>query len=122
LEERYPAEISGGSSKEQRWQGALIYDPKILLLDKPLANLIAKIRERVRFEFKEVQRKTGVTTVYVTHDQAEAMVLSDKLIVMNQGAIMQEGSAFETYNRPNNSFVASFIGLSNTYPQYHYAD
>ncbi|MEW6409852.1 MAG: ABC transporter ATP-binding protein [Nitrospirota bacterium] len=116
LADRYPGELSGGQQQRVALARALVYSPRLLLLDEPLANLDAKVREIVRFELKEIQRRTGVTTIYVTHDQSEAMVLSDKVIVMESGAVVQEGTPFEIYHKPQSKFVADFIGVSNFIP------
>lgn len=116
LSSRYPGELSGGQQQRVALARALVYSPRLLLLDEPLANLDAKVREIVRFELKEVQRRTKVTTIYVTHDQSEAMVLSDKVIVMENGMVVQEGTPFEIYHKPQSKFVADFIGVSNCIP------
>lgn len=116
FEKRYPDQISGGQQQRVALARALVYDPNILLLDEPLANLDVKLREVMRFELKELQLKTGVTTIYVTHDQTEAMALSDKIIVMKDGKIIQEGNPYEIYRNPADGFVADFIGMSNLIP------
>ena len=90
--------------------------PSILLLDEPLSNLDAKLRERMRTELKELQRRTGITFVYVTHDQAEALALSDQIAVMNAGRVQQYGTPFEVYAHPTNRMVADFMGLVNLVP------
>jgi iron(III) transport system ATP-binding protein len=90
-----------------------VMEPQLLLLDEPMSNLDAKLRERMRFELKRIQRETGVTTVYVTHDQAEALALSHEIAVMSAGVIMQVGSPREIYERPKSRFVADFIGRTN---------
>jgi iron(III) transport system ATP-binding protein len=92
---------------------ALIMDPEVMLLDEPLSNLDAKLREEMRFEIKDLQKKTGVTIVYVTHDQAEAIVMSDRIVVMDTGYIQQVDSPKGIYENPANKFVADFIGLTN---------
>ena len=84
--------------------------PKLLLLDEPLSNLDAKLRESMRFEIKEIQRKLGITVIYVTHDQTEAMAMSDRIFLINRGVVQQSGSPEEIYNRPANQFVADFLG------------
>jgi iron(III) transport system ATP-binding protein len=94
----------------------LVIEPSILLLDEPLSNLDAKLRERMRWELKELQRRTGITFVYVTHDQSEAMALSDRVAVMHQGELMQLGAPREVYTRPANRTVADFMGLVNLVP------
>ena len=91
-------------------------EPSILLLDEPLSNLDAKLRERMRWELKELQRRTGITFVYVTHDQSEAMALSDRIAVMHQGEVMQLGPPREVYTRPASKTVADFMGLVNLIP------
>lgn len=115
-ERHYPSQLSGGQQQRVVLARALAYDPELLLLDEPLANLDAKLREQMRFELREIQAKTGVTAIYVTHDQSEAMVISDQIIVMNEGIIEQVGGPEEIYERPCNEFVAAFIGLTNMVP------
>ena len=113
LEKRYPGQLSGGQQQRVALGRAMVYEPRLVLLDEPLANLDAKVRETVRFELKELQRQTNFTTIYVTHDQAEAMVLSDKIVVMDHGRVLQEGRPLDIYFRPATEFVAGFIGQSN---------
>ncbi len=113
LENRYPHQLSGGQQQRVALARALVMEPEVLLLDEPLSNLDAKLREEMRFEIKEIQRKVGITVIYVTHDQAEAMAMSDRIAVMNKGRIVQVGTPTEIYRRPANSFVAGFIGLAN---------
>mgnify|MGYP000545347899 CR=1 FL=1 len=113
LEQRYPHQLSGGQQQRVALARALVMEPEVLLLDEPLSNLDAKLREEMRFELKDLQRKLGVTIVYVTHDQAEAMAMSDRIAVMNRGKIRQVGTPVEIYRRPADSFVAGFIGLAN---------
>jgi len=108
-----PGQLSGGQQQRVALGRALAYDPEVLLLDEPLANLDARLREEMRFEIRRIQESTGVTAICVTHDQSEAMVLSDKIIVMHNGRIEQEGTPREIYERPRTEFTASFIGLSN---------
>ncbi|MBL8837178.1 MAG: ABC transporter ATP-binding protein [Alphaproteobacteria bacterium] len=110
---RYPRQLSGGQQQRVALARALVIEPKLLLLDEPLANLDAKLREEMRFFIRSLQRRVGITTVYVTHDQAEAMVISDRIVVMFGGEIAQIGSAGDVYDRPASRQVASFIGLSN---------
>jgi iron(III) transport system ATP-binding protein len=112
-EERYPEQLSGGQQQRVALARALIMEPTAMLLDEPLSNLDAKLRERMRFEIMELHKKTKITIIYVTHDQAEAMVLSDRIIVMNIGYIQQIGTAAEIYREPANKFVADFIGIAN---------
>ena len=116
LEQRYPNELSGGQQQRVALARSLVVEPGILLLDEPLSNLDAKLRERMRWELKELQRRTGITFVYVTHDQSEAMALSDRIAVMHQGEVMQFGRPREVYTRPANKTVADFMGLVNLVP------
>jgi iron(III) transport system ATP-binding protein len=113
LEERYPAQLSGGQQQRVALARALVGNPKVLLLDEPLSNLDAKLREKMRFEIKSLVRRMGITSVYVTHDQAEAMVISDRIAIMDSGNIVQIGVPQEIYERPVNRFVADFIGTMN---------
>lgn len=110
---RYPNELSGGQQQRVALGRALIMDPDVLLLDEPLSNLDAKLREEMRFELKELQKRIGVTIVYVTHDQSEAMVMSKRIVVMCDGKIHQIGTPHEIYKNPADQFVGSFIGKSN---------
>lgn len=116
LETRYPSQLSGGQQQRVALARSLVVEPSILLLDEPLSNLDAKLRERMRWELKELQRRTGITFVYVTHDQSEAMALSDRVAVMHQGELMQVGTPREVYTRPANRTVADFMGLVNLIP------
>ena len=113
LEDRYPAQLSGGQQQRVALARALVRNPKVLLLDEPLSNLDAKLREKMRFEIKSLVRRMGITSVYVTHDQAEAMVISDRIAVMDSGNVVQIGTAQEIYKKPANKFVADFIGTMN---------
>jgi spermidine/putrescine ABC transporter ATP-binding subunit len=113
---RYPAMLSGGQQQRVALARSLVVEPAILLLDEPLSNLDAKLRDRMRVELKELQRRTGITFVYVTHDQAEAMALSDRVAVMNGGVLQQYGTPREIYERPANLFVADFMGSVNKVP------
>jgi iron(III) transport system ATP-binding protein len=113
LEDRYPAQLSGGQQQRVALARALVTNPKVLLLDEPLSNLDAKLREELRFEIKSLVRRMGITSVYVTHDQAEAMVISDRIAVMNSGNVVQIGTPNEIYERPATKFVADFIGTMN---------
>ena len=113
LEDRYPRQLSGGQQQRVALARGLVIEPKVLLLDEPLANLDAKLREEMRFFIRSLQKRVGITTVYVTHDQAEAMVISDRIVVMFHGRIGQVGDATEIYERPASRDVADFIGLSN---------
>jgi iron(III) transport system ATP-binding protein len=116
LEQRYPAELSGGQQQRVALARSLVVEPDILLLDEPLSNLDAKLRERMRTELKELQRRTGITFVYVTHDQAEALALSDQVAVISGGRLQQYGTPFEVYANPANRMVADFMGLVNLVP------
>lgn len=116
LEKRYPAELSGGQQQRVALGRALAMDPEVMLLDEPLSNLDAKLREQMRFELKDLQRKTGIAILYVTHDQVEAMAMSDRVAVMNSGVIVQEGTPYEIYKSPADKFVADFIGTMNFLP------
>jgi iron(III) transport system ATP-binding protein len=116
LEDRYPAQLSGGQQQRVALARALVGNPKVLLLDEPLSNLDAKLREELRFEIKSLVRRMGITSVYVTHDQAEAMVISDRIAVMDAGNVVQLGTAQEIYKKPANRFVADFIGTMNFIP------
>ena len=116
LEERYPSQLSGGQQQRVALARALVGNPKVLLLDEPLSNLDAKLREELRFEIKSLVRRMGITSVYVTHDQAEAMVISDRIAVMDSGNVVQIGTANEIYEKPANKFVADFIGTMNFVP------
>ena len=113
LERRHPGQLSGGQQQRVALARSLVVEPKILLLDEPLSNLDAKLRERMRVELKTLQRRTGITFIYVTHDQAEAMALSDRIVVFNKGRMQQQGCPRDIYERPANLFVADFMGLVN---------
>jgi iron(III) transport system ATP-binding protein len=114
LADRYPAELSGGQQQRVALARAMVVEPDILLLDEPLSNLDANLREEMRFEVRRLHDETGITMVYVTHDQAEAMVTADRIAVMNLGHVEQVATPFEVYERPVTEFVASFIGRTNT--------
>ena len=116
LQDRYPSQLSGGQQQRVALARALVTNPKVLLLDEPLSNLDAKLREELRFEIKSLVRRMGITSVYVTHDQAEAMVISDRIAVMDSGNVVQIGTANEIYEKPANKFVADFIGTMNFMP------
>lgn len=111
--DRYPGQLSGGQQQRVAFARAIVYGPDVLLLDEPLSNLDAALREEMRLELKELHDATGLTTVFVTHDQLEAMVMSDRIVVMRDGKIEQIGPPKEVYQNPNSRFVAGFIGLSN---------
>lgn len=113
LHKRLPSQLSGGQQQRVALGRALVAEPKLLLLDEPLSNLDAKLREAMRFELKEIQQRLKVTVVYVTHDQAEAMTMSDRIIVMNKGVIEHEDVPAQIYDHPRSRFVADFVGLVN---------
>jgi len=113
FEQRYPSELSGGQQQRVALARSLVVEPSILLLDEPLSNLDAKLRERMRSELKQLQRRTGITFLYVTHDQAEALALSDRIAVMHLGRLQQYGTPREVYRHPANRVVADFMGLVN---------
>ena len=108
--QRFPNQLSGGQQQRVALARALVAAPKLLLLDEPLSNLDAKLRESMRFEIKEIQRKLGITVVYVTHDQTEAMAMSDRIFLINRGVVQQSGTPRQIYNEPANQFVADFLG------------
>jgi putative spermidine/putrescine transport system ATP-binding protein len=110
---RYPYQLSGGQQQRVALARALAFEPQVLLLDEPLSALDAKIRVALRHEIREIQRQLGITTVYVTHDQEEALSLSDRVVVMSEGRMEQVGTPFEIYNFPTTAFVASFVGTLN---------
>ena len=116
MEERLPSQLSGGQMQRVAVARSLAPEPAVLLFDEPLSNLDAKLRESMRFELRRIQKEIGTTAIYVTHDQAEAMVISDRIILMNKGQIVQEGSADDLYERPSTSFAAKFLGFSNLMP------
>jgi putative spermidine/putrescine transport system ATP-binding protein len=113
LAERMPRQLSGGQQQRVALARALVIEPEILLLDEPLSNLDAKLRQEVRVEIRQLQRRLGLTTVMVTHDQEEALSVADRLVVMSNGEVQQIGTQRELYNAPANQFVASFIGRTN---------
>ncbi|MBQ7155027.1 MAG: ABC transporter ATP-binding protein [Synergistaceae bacterium] len=110
---RMPSELSGGQQQRIALGRALVSNPQVLLLDEPLSNLDAKLRESMRFEIKEVQKRFGITVVYVTHDQTEAMAMSDRVIVFNHGVVQQTDTPMKIYRNPANQFVADFVGKIN---------
>src|SRR5690606_37510772 len=112
LAERLPRQLSGGQQQRVALSRALVFRPDILLLDEPLSNLDAKLRQDVRVEIRELQRKLGLTTVMVTHDQEEALTVADRLVVMSEGRIRQMGTQQDLYERPADRFVADFVGRS----------
>ena len=113
LEKRYPYQLSGGQQQRVALARAVVAEPRVLLLDEPLSNLDAKVRERARFWLRDLQRRLGITAVYVTHDQAEALAISDRVAVMSAGRVLQYAPPNDIYERPNSRFVAEFIGRSS---------
>ncbi len=112
LGERLPRQLSGGQQQRVALARALVFRPDVLLLDEPLSNLDAKLRQEVRVEIRELQKRLGLTTVMVTHDQEEALTMADRLVVMNDGAVRQVGTQEDLYERPTDRFVAGFVGRS----------
>ncbi len=112
LENRYPHQLSGGQQQRVAVARAIVIEPQVLLFDEPLSNLDAKLRENVRFELRKLQKRLGITSIYVTHDQAEAFAICDRIAIMNKGKIIQLGTPEEIYNKPVNLFVASFVGVT----------
>ena len=108
--DRFPSQLSGGQQQRIALARAMVAAPKLLLLDEPLSNLDAKLRESMRFEIKEIQKKTGISVVYVTHDQSEAMTMSDRIFLIHRGVVQQSGTPVEIYDTPKNQFVADFLG------------
>lgn len=113
LHDRYPRQMSGGQRQRVAIARALVIAPPVLLLDEPLSNLDAKLREEMQFELRRIQKKVGITTIMVTHDQAEALSISDRVVVMENGTITQVGSPYELYENPQNDFISAFVGKSN---------
>jgi len=113
LDARLPSELSGGQQQRVAVARALVLEPSVLLFDEPLSNLDARLRRQMREEIRELQQRLGLTVVYVTHDQSEAMAVSDRIIVMNRAVIAQQGAPRELYERPQDSFVAGFMGDAN---------
>lgn len=111
---RFPAQLSGGELQRVALARSLVYEPKVLLLDELLSNLDAKIREKTRFELKNLLSNVGISAVYVIHDQEEAFMLSNRIVIMNHGRIVQVGDPITIYQQPSNEFVATFVGKSNT--------
>jgi iron(III) transport system ATP-binding protein len=112
-EERTPDQLSGGQQQRVGLARAIVIEPEVLLMDEPLSNLDAKLRVQMREEIRDIQRTLGTTTIYVTHDQEEALVISDRIAVMNAGVVHQVGSSWEVYKQPADTFVASFVGITN---------
>ena len=114
--ERLPSQLSGGQQQRVALARALVAQPSLLLLDEPLSNLDAKLRESMRFEISAIQKDLGITVIYVTHDQSEAMTMSDRIVVMSMGKVQQIGKPYDIYTNPANQMVADFIGLVNFIP------
>jgi spermidine/putrescine ABC transporter ATP-binding subunit len=115
MEDRYPRQLSGGQQQRVALARALVFHPSLLILDEPLANLDKKLRDNMRFELKGLQEKVGVTTIFVTHDQEEALTMADRTAVMDNGKLIQVGTPSEIYNSPKSKFVATFIGETNSF-------
>ena len=115
LEERYPRQLSGGQAQRVALARAIVYRPEVLLLDEPISNLDARLRDEMRFELQRIQSETGVTTLFVTHDQSEALAISDSIIVMNNSVVRQIGSPEEIWAAPRTRFVADFVGVENIF-------
>ncbi len=113
LEDRPSPKLSGGQQQRVAFARALVNQPKVMLLDEPLSNLDAKLREQMRFEIKALQRQVNITTIYVTHDQAEALAISDQIAVMHAGKLIEVGTPHQLYSRPKRKFTATFLGLTN---------
>jgi iron(III) transport system ATP-binding protein len=113
LADRFATKLSGGQRQRVALARAIVYEPRVVLFDEPLSNLDAKLREQMRIELVRLQREVGITSVYVTHDQSEALVMSDRVVVMNKGVIQQIGDPQSIYANPVNTFVANFIGVAN---------
>lgn len=116
LTERYPRQLSGGQQQRVALARAVVIQPTVLLLDEPLSNLDAKLRQEMRSELRRLQRRLEIATIFVTHDQEEALSMADRIVVMNEGRVEQIGTAEEIYNRPRTRFVAEFIGVCNFLP------
>src|SRR5690606_18888616 len=116
LGQRFPKELSGGQQQRVAVARAISFGPSVLLMDEPLGALDLKLREALQFEIKQIQRQLGCTVVYVTHDQREAMAMSDRIVILRNGRIEQMGSSEELYDRPASKFVADFIGQTNVLP------
>ncbi len=113
VESRKPSALSGGQQQRVALARALVVEPKVLLMDEPLSNLDAKVRQRLRAELRRLQKQVGITAIYVTHDQEEALALADTVVLMDQGTIVQTGTPQEIYLQPNTAFAAEFLGVSN---------
>ncbi|HKM08545.1 MAG TPA: ABC transporter ATP-binding protein, partial [Sphaerochaeta sp.] len=112
-ENRYPSQLSGGEQQRVALARVIVMEPNLLLMDEPLSNLDAKLRIHMRTEIRKLQKKLGITCLYVTHDQSEALSMADRIVVMNKGKVEQVGTAFEIYSNPQSLFVADFIGQAN---------
>ena len=115
LGDRFPSQLSGGQRQRVALARVIVYEPDILLLDEPLANLDKRLRDVMRIELKKLQEKVGITTLYVTHDQEEALAMADRIAVMDQGNLLQVGAPREVYNQPKTSFVATFLGETSSF-------
>jgi iron(III) transport system ATP-binding protein len=115
LENRYPSQLSGGQQQRVALARSLAYEPKVLLLDEPLSNLDFRVRDRMRVELRNLLKELNITSLYVTHDQEEAFVIADRIMVMNEGKVVQTGTPEEIYERPANTFVANFVGRANMF-------
>ena len=115
LGDRYPSQLSGGQRQRVALARVIAYEPELLLLDEPLANLDKRLRDVMRVELKKLQEKVGITTLYVTHDQEEALTMADRIAVMDEGRLLQIGSPSEVYNTPSTAFVATFLGDTSSY-------
>ncbi|MEO8507335.1 MAG: ABC transporter ATP-binding protein [Betaproteobacteria bacterium] len=115
-EQQFSGQLSGGEQQRVALARAIVIRPRVLLFDEPLSNLDAKLRVQMRTEIRDLQRRLAITTVYVTHDQEEAMAVSDRIAVMNQGSVVQDGTAEDLYHRPESEFVATFVGRVNLVP------
>ncbi|MDP5274046.1 ABC transporter ATP-binding protein [Chengkuizengella axinellae] len=113
FKDRLPSQLSGGQQQRVALARAIVTEPRVLLFDEPLSNLDAKLREYMRDELRKIQQRLGITSLYVTHDQTEAMAISDKVVIMNHGKIQQADNPIDIYTRPNNHFVAGFMGKAN---------
>lgn len=113
FKQRYGSELSGGQQQRIALARAIVTEPRVLLFDEPLSNLDAKLRERMRFEIRELQQRLNISALYVTHDQSEAMAVSDRIVLLDAGHVVQEGSGYELYRSPVNVFVADFLGSAN---------
>ncbi|MEM2429893.1 MAG: ABC transporter ATP-binding protein [Nitrososphaerales archaeon] len=116
LEDRYPSQLSGGQQQRVALARAIAIQPDILLMDEPLSNVDPKFRSKIRFEIKKIQKQLGITTIYVTHDQDDALEIADRVAVMNNGIIEQIAEPFEIYERPKTAYVADFMGFENVFP------